>query len=478
MGLIVRPFPYIAGNIIISAQNTANETTLYTLVNGNLTDDNLGTVTESAITFGASGHQHGGTTDGAKIALSQSTSGDDYLISCHATDGHAIKGSSAQTAKGGLYGTATASDAYGAYITHTQSASVACLIDNPGFGTALTVENEAGASDHAMIVNHNSTAANQRGLQVNVATGAASGIEVLSAGAVTECILASTDTGRILSGTISNVASTDDGIHITHEATGTAAGLSIDMAGAANTSFGIYITNNSTNPSATGIAIPMAAGAAIVATSTGNHTANFSSSGTGAYSTVHITRTGSPSGVDYGALFADSSAVSNHTCATFKGNVTSDTGPSASDPYVVRILNTAGTTQNALFVQGDIDKTGGVGFLEKHPEKPDKWIRFTCLEGPEAGTYWRTSCVVGVTLETRIPLMKEFDLVTHKEELTVLATPKDLCQFAAYHDVEAGEIVVKSNMADVEFSVVCFGVRVGYKDREVVIDREESCPDS
>ncbi|RLI55060.1 MAG: hypothetical protein DRP09_10900 [Candidatus Thorarchaeota archaeon] len=41
MGLITRPNTYTAGNTIDPDENTGNETTLYTLVNGNIDNDNI-----------------------------------------------------------------------------------------------------------------------------------------------------------------------------------------------------------------------------------------------------------------------------------------------------------------------------------------------------------------------------------------------------------------------------------------------------
>jgi len=64
MGLITRPNTYTAGNTIDPTENTTNETTLYSLVNGNIDNDNIKAaagILESKIAFNtSSGHSHDG----------------------------------------------------------------------------------------------------------------------------------------------------------------------------------------------------------------------------------------------------------------------------------------------------------------------------------------------------------------------------------------------------------------------------------
>jgi hypothetical protein len=70
MGNVTRQYEYAAGETINPDENNANENALYTLVNGNLDNDNVkasAAISESKIAFSASGHGHTGGSDGKLI---------------------------------------------------------------------------------------------------------------------------------------------------------------------------------------------------------------------------------------------------------------------------------------------------------------------------------------------------------------------------------------------------------------------------
>lgn len=69
MTLIVRPFTYTAGNKIKATENTSNETTLYTCVNGNIGEANVTYVTANdGMRVFRAGPNAGGA-NGFRIAL-------------------------------------------------------------------------------------------------------------------------------------------------------------------------------------------------------------------------------------------------------------------------------------------------------------------------------------------------------------------------------------------------------------------------
>jgi hypothetical protein len=68
MGLVTRTYTYTAGNTINPTENNSNENTLYTLVNGNIDNDNIKTAaaiasTKIAIVDPSTNYAHTGTYD-------------------------------------------------------------------------------------------------------------------------------------------------------------------------------------------------------------------------------------------------------------------------------------------------------------------------------------------------------------------------------------------------------------------------------
>jgi hypothetical protein len=113
-----------------------------------------------------------------------------------------------------------------------------------------------------------------------------------------------------------------------------------------------------------------------------------------------------------------------------------------------------------LEVAGDLVASGTKSFVEPHPLDPTQEIRFVCLEGNEAGTYFRGSArLAGGACSIAVP--EAFALVTEPAALTVQLTPlgpgADL--WVARKDLRSIEV---RGAGDVEFDYLVNGVRRGY----------------
>jgi hypothetical protein len=69
------------------------------------------------------------------------------------------------------------------------------------------------------------------------------------------------------------------------------------------------------------------------------------------------------------------------------------------------------TGNSALFVKGNVNVNGGLNvngtnktFVIDNPTNPDKYLVHVCLEGPEAGVYYRGQGEITNNLSTRIRL--------------------------------------------------------------------------
>jgi len=112
----------------------------------------------------------------------------------------------------------------------------------------------------------------------------------------------------------------------------------------------------------------------------------------------------------------------------------------------------------ALHVDGDFVATGVKSFVQAHPEDPTREIWFVCLEGNEAGTYFRgTARLSGGS--ARIPVPEEFRLVTEPEGLTVQLTPVGKARL--WLEEKSLEGILVRGDADVEFDYLVNGVRRG-----------------
>jgi len=125
-----------------------------------------------------------------------------------------------------------------------------------------------------------------------------------------------------------------------------------------------------------------------------------------------------------------------------------------------------------LTVNGDLTVTGTKNFVEADPTDPTREIVYTCLEGPEAGTYIRGTADL-VNGEAVVNLPEDFSLVTSEEGLTVQLTPVGEC--LQLYVVEKGTqrvVVREANGKNGEFDYLIQGVRKGYENYQVIRDKE------
>lgn len=127
----------------------------------------------------------------------------------------------------------------------------------------------------------------------------------------------------------------------------------------------------------------------------------------------------------------------------------------------------------ALDVNGDFVASGTKSFRQDHPVDPTREIWFVCLEGNEAGTYFRGTGRLHAG-EAVIPVPEEFALVTAAPGLTVQVTALgDARLWVASKGLD--HIVVRGS-ADVEFDYLVNGVRAGYETFEPLRAKPESRP--
>ena len=120
----------------------------------------------------------------------------------------------------------------------------------------------------------------------------------------------------------------------------------------------------------------------------------------------------------------------------------------------------------ALHVDGDFVASGTKSFVQPHPTDDTKEIWFVCLEGNEAGTYFRgTATLAGG--RAVVPVPEDFRLVTEAEGLTAQVTPMGPCPGLWVESVDLSSMVVRGER-DVPFSYFVNGVRAGQAGFETV----------
>jgi hypothetical protein len=116
----------------------------------------------------------------------------------------------------------------------------------------------------------------------------------------------------------------------------------------------------------------------------------------------------------------------------------------------------------AVFGSGNIGATGTKHFVEPHPTDPSLVIKYTSLEGGEAGTYFRgKGKFAGGTATIDVP--EDFRLVTAEEGLTIQVTPIGQMATVAVQRIDLDRIVV-SGSRNVEFFYLVNGVRRTFRD--------------
>ena len=119
-----------------------------------------------------------------------------------------------------------------------------------------------------------------------------------------------------------------------------------------------------------------------------------------------------------------------------------------------------------VFATGSLGASGTKSFVQPHPLDASKEIRFVCLEGNEAGTYFRgTAQLVDGSAVIQVP--EEFRLVTDTEGLTVQLTSVGAPAMLWVETEGLQQIVVRGD-EDCTFHYQVNGVRRGYTDFEPI----------
>lgn len=165
-------------------------------------------------------------------------------------------------------------------------------------------------------------------------------------------------------------------------------------------------------------------------------------------------------------------SLSTDTSAT----LTAGTDISLTAGGVVAISASGGGTapiflDGGTLVRGNFSVTGGTkNFIVPHPNDPSLQIRFVCLEGNEAGTYFRgTARARGGVAVIEVP--EEFRLVTEPQGLTVQLTSVGTPAILWTRSKDLDRIVVCASR-DVEFDYLVNGIRSGYADFRSIEPRQ------
>ena len=142
------------------------------------------------------------------------------------------------------------------------------------------------------------------------------------------------------------------------------------------------------------------------------------------------------------------------------------TGEQALGHLAVSFGSDSGGPPWAVFGDGDIGATGTKHFVEPHPTDPSLVIKYTSLEGPEAGTYFRgRGKFVAGTATIEVP--EDFRLVTAGEGLSIQVTPIGQMATVAVQRLDLERIVVAGSR-NVEFFYLVNGVRRTFRDLQPI----------
>ncbi|GEM_PF-1294439 len=117
-----------------------------------------------------------------------------------------------------------------------------------------------------------------------------------------------------------------------------------------------------------------------------------------------------------------------------------------------------------VYSSGPFAASGTKSFLQPHPTDPSRQISFICLEGNEAGTYFRGKGRI-VNGRAEIPIPQEWKLVTDEASITVQVTP--IASFARLMvAVQSRDRIVIRGTEDCGFNYFVNGIRRGYTKYE------------
>ena len=129
------------------------------------------------------------------------------------------------------------------------------------------------------------------------------------------------------------------------------------------------------------------------------------------------------------------------------------------------------TTTVGLQTFGTTQATGVKNFIEPHPTDASKMIRYTSLEGNEAGTYFRgRGKFQNGTAVIDVP--EDFRIVTDPEGLSIQITPIGDMATVAVQSIGLDRIVVRGSR-NVEFFYTVNGIRHAYKDVGPIAENEK-----
>jgi hypothetical protein len=127
-----------------------------------------------------------------------------------------------------------------------------------------------------------------------------------------------------------------------------------------------------------------------------------------------------------------------------------------------------------VYSGGNFGGTGAKYFIQPHPSDPAKEVRFVCLEGNEAGTYFRGSGKLSGG-EFVIEVPEDFRLASSPDNLTAQVTPVGAPAVLWVEKKGLESIVVRGN-ADVEFDYFVNGVRRGFGNVATIVENEHWRP--
>ncbi len=155
-------------------------------------------------------------------------------------------------------------------------------------------------------------------------------------------------------------------------------------------------------------------------------------------------------------VYGTSTSTTNLSAAVYGES----TATSGSTRGVWGKVNSPSGAAYAMYAEGKLAATGTKSFLQPHPTDPALQIRFVCLEGNEAGTYFRGSArLAGGRAIIEVP--EEFRLCTEVDGITVQVTAVGQRADLWVEAKDLRRIVVRGQ-PDAPFDYLVNGVRRGY----------------